>query len=64
MRWGMQLLKDLLRNLAFLIVLVLGLLIAFPDIMKQIIQLYGLLFGPLLIFIVIVAAFPRRKRFK
>jgi len=60
----MQLLKDLLRNLAFLIVLVLGLLIAFPDIMKQIIQLYGLLFGPLLIFIVIVAAFPRRKRFK
>ena len=60
----MQFLKDLLRNLAFLIVLGLGLLIAFPDIMKQIIQLYGLLFGPLVIIIVIVAAFPRRRRSK
>ncbi len=60
----MQFLKDLLRNLAFLIVLGLGLFIAFPDIMKQVYQPYSLLFGPLLIFIVIVAAFPRRRRFK
>ena len=60
----MQFLKDLLRNLAILIVIGLVLYFMYPDMMKQVFQLYGLLFGPLVIFIVIVAAFPRRKRSK
>jgi len=57
----MQFLKNLLRNLAFLIVLGLVLLVIFPDIMKQVYQFFGLLFGPLVILIVIVAAPPRRR---
>lgn len=58
----MAFLKGLLRNLAFLIGLGILLLILFPDMMKQVYQLFGGLFGPLVILIVIVAALPRRSR--
>ena len=57
----MQFLKNLLRNLALLIVLGLVLLLIFPDLMKQVYQLYGSLFGPLVILMVVFGAFPRRR---
>ena len=60
----MEFLKDLLRNLAFLIAIGIVLYIIAPDMMKQVFQLYGMLFGPIAILLVIVAAVPRKKRSK
>ena len=58
----MVFLKNLLRNLVFLIVLGLVLYIINPDIMKQVYDLYWALFGPIVILMVIVAAFPSKRR--
>jgi|GEM_PF-1218504 len=58
----MQFFKDLLRNLAILIGLGLVMLILFPGIMSQVFQLYGALFGPLIIGVLIVAALPRKSK--
>jgi tetratricopeptide (TPR) repeat protein len=60
----MEFLKDLLRNLVFLSAIGVVLYIIFPDMMKQVFQLYGMLFGPIAILFVIVAALPRKKRTK
>jgi tetratricopeptide (TPR) repeat protein len=53
--------KDFLRNLAILIIIGLALYIIFPDMMKRIFQLYGALFGPIAILLLIVAALPRKR---
>jgi Na+/serine symporter len=58
----MEFLKNLLRNLAILIVIGLVLLIISPDLMKQVYQFFGALFGPLVILILIVGALPRRRK--
>ena len=58
----MSFLKRLLINLAFLIGLGILLLVFFPDMMKQVYQMLGELFGPLVILMVIVAALPRVRR--
>jgi hypothetical protein len=58
----MEFLKGFLRNLVLLIVIGILLLIFFPDIMKQVFGLYGALFGPLAIIILVVAALPKRSR--
>jgi len=58
----MQFLKDLLRNLAILIAIFIALLIFAPAMMKQVYELLGALFGPVLILIIIAAALPRKKR--
>lgn len=60
----MQFLRDLLRNLAILFVIGLVVFIMFPDIMKQVGEVYSSLFGPLAILMVIVFALPRRRRSK
>ena len=60
--WKMQFLKDLLRNLAILIVIGIALLIFYPEMMKQVYELLGVLFGPMLILVVIAGAQPRRRR--
>jgi hypothetical protein len=60
----MQFLKDLLRNLAILIVIGLAVYFIYPDIMKQVYEFFGLLFGPLVILIIIVFALPRRRSLK
>lgn len=57
----MTFLKKLLRNLAFLIVIGIVLLILFPDMMSQVFEIYGAIFGPLALLILIVAAVPRNK---
>lgn len=59
-----EFLKDLLRNLAFLVGIGVVLYLIVPDMMKQVFQLYGMLFGPIAILLVIVAALPRKKRGK
>ena len=60
----MQFLKDLLRNLAILIVIGLVVYFMYPDMMKQVYESFGLIFGPLAILMVIVFAMPRRRRSK
>jgi len=58
----MQFIKDLLRNLALLLLIGLVLFLIFPDIMRQIVQLYGLLFGPVILLLLVAFALPRRRR--
>ena len=58
----MDFLKDFLRNILILVAIVVVLFIFSPDIMKQVFQVYGALFGPLAIIRVFVFALPRRKR--
>lgn len=58
----MQFIRDLIRNLVILAVIGIILFLMFPSTMEQIFQVYGQLFGPLAILILIVAALPRRRR--
>lgn len=58
----MQFFKDFVRNLVILVVIGVVLFFMFPDMMKQVYELYGMLFGPLAIVILIVIALPRTKR--
>lgn len=58
----MDFLKGLLKNLAFLLAIGVVLFILFPNQMSQVFQLYGAIFGPIAILILIVAAMPRKKR--
>ena len=60
----MEFLKGFLRNLGLLLIIGLVLYVLFPDMMKQIFQLYGALLGPITIIVIIVAALPRKKRAK
>jgi hypothetical protein len=60
----MEFLKGFLRNLGVLLIIGLVLFVLFPDMMKQVFQLYGELLGPVAIIVVIVAAIPRKKRGK
>lgn len=58
----MQFFKDLLRNLGLLLIIVLALYVLFPGTMRQVLEVYGGLFGPLAILVFIIAALPRRRR--
>ena len=58
----MDFLKGLARNLVLLVVVGLVLYLLFPDIMSQVLQLYGAVLGPVAILILVAAALPRRRR--
>ena len=58
----MQFLKDLLRNLAVLLVIGVVLFAISPQQMSRIAEVYGGLFGPLAIVLLIILALPRRRR--
>jgi len=58
----MQSLKGFLRNLGALLIIGLVFFVLFPDIMKQVFQLYGALLGPFIVLILIAAALPRKRR--
>jgi len=60
----MHFIKDLLRNLAFLFVIGILLLLFAPDMIRQVYELFGALFGPLIILAVFAAALPHRRRSK
>ncbi len=60
----MEFIKGLIRNLVLLIIIGLILFLVFPSMMKQVFQLYGALFGPIAIIIIIAAAFPQKKHSK
>jgi hypothetical protein len=58
----MDFLKNLLKNLVFLIGLGILLLFLFPTQMKQVYEMLGALFGPLVILMIVAAALPRRRK--
>jgi hypothetical protein len=60
--WKMQFFKALLRNLGLLIIIGVVLLIIFPGTMSQVFRLYGALFGPLVIVMLVVGALPHKRR--
>jgi len=61
----MKFLLNLLKNLAFLVVIGIVLFIIAPDMMKQVFELYGALFGPgIVIFLIVVTALPQRRNSK
>lgn len=53
---------NFLKNLGFLIVAGIVLYILFPTMVGQVFQMFGVIFGPLAIVILLVAALPKRKR--
>ena len=57
----MRFLLDFLGNLFLLFVIGLFLILVFPDLVRQVYNALGNLFGPLAILMIIVAAIPRRK---
>ena len=58
----MQFIKDLLRNLLILAAIGIMLFFLFPDMMRQVFDLYGRLLGPLVIIILVVIALPAKSR--
>ena len=58
----MQFIKDFAINLIVLIGIGVAVFILFPDLTKQVFQLYVMLIGPIAILFLIVAALPRKKR--
>ena len=59
----MKFLINFIKNLAFLAIIGVVLFIAAPDMMKQVFELYDGLFGPtIIIFLIVVAALPRKRR--
>ncbi|MEW5868516.1 MAG: hypothetical protein AB1894_04520 [Chloroflexota bacterium] len=57
-----QFIKDFIRNLVILAILGIVLFVLFPDIMRQVFELYSALLGPIAILVVVVAALPQKKR--
>lgn len=57
----MQFLKNFLKNLGFLVVIGIVLFFVAPDMMRQVFDAFGQLFGPLAIIMVIVAALPSKR---
>ena len=58
----MLFLKRLIRNLVMLVVIGIVIYLLYPDIMSQVFQFFGAIYGPLLITgLVIVAAIPGKK---
>lgn len=58
----MNYMKDLLRNLIILLVIIVVLFIFFRETMAQIFQVFGGLFGPVAILMLIIFALPRKRR--
>lgn len=59
----MQFIKDLARNLLILIVAGYVIYLISPDIMGQVYHLFGALFGPfIIVLLLVVTALPRRRR--
>jgi len=56
-----QFLKNFLKNLGFLVVIGIVLFFVAPDMMRQVFNAFGQLFGPLAIIMIIVAALPSKR---
>lgn len=57
----MQFLKNFLKNLGFLVVIGIVLFFVAPNMMRQVFDAFGQLFGPLAIIMIIVAALPSKR---
>jgi len=56
-----QFLKNFLKNLGFLVVIGIVLFFVAPNMMRQVFDAFGQLFGPLAIIMIIVAALPSKR---
>ena len=57
----MQFLKNFLKHLGFLVVIGIVLFFVAPNMMRQVFDAFGQLFGPLAIIMIIVAALPSKR---
>jgi uncharacterized membrane protein (DUF106 family) len=57
----MKFLKQLMINLALLVGLGIFLYVLYPDMMKGVFDVYGQLFGPVAVVMLLVFALPKRK---
>ncbi|MGA2111670.1 MAG: hypothetical protein ABSG98_05915 [Anaerolineales bacterium] len=57
----MSFLIGFIRNLAILVVIGLTLFILWPGVMGPVIRLYGAVWGPVAIVILVVVALPRKR---
>lgn len=57
----MDFLKGFLRNLALIVGLGLVIYLMYPDVVKQVLEAYWLILGPIAILFVIGAALPKRR---
>lgn len=57
----MKSLKAFARNIVLLIALGMVLYFLFPDMMRRVFELYGALFGPIMILVIVMAALPRKR---
>lgn len=59
----MRFILNFLIRLAVLVIIGIALFSIFPDTMEQIFEIYGALFGPgIIILLIIVAALPQRRK--
>lgn len=58
----MKFLKDYLRNLALLAFVLVVLLLVSPSMVSQAYNALGMILGPILILVILVAALPRKRR--
>ena len=58
----MKFITDFFRNLMLLLLIILIFRIAFPDMTNQLLEIYGAIFGPVAILILLAAALPRGRR--
>jgi hypothetical protein len=58
----MQFVMNWLRNLGLILIIGIGIYIIFPDMTRQVIELYGMLFGPLIFVMLLVFSLPRKGR--
>ena len=58
----MDFIKRFFINLVLVLVLLIILFIISPNIMGQVFQIYGTLFGPIIILILIAITWPRNQR--
>jgi uncharacterized membrane protein (DUF106 family) len=57
----MKFLKQLMINLALLVGLGIFLYVLYPDMMKGVFDVYGQLFGPVAVVMLVIFALPKRK---
>ncbi len=58
----MEFLKNWLKNLGILLVIGILIYLMFPAMMKQVFELYGMIFGPIIFVLILVYSLPRKGR--
>lgn len=57
----MKFFLNFLKNLGILVAIGIVIFLLEPEMMRQVFDVYGLLFGPIALLFVVVAALPRKR---